>query len=84
MANCTAGNDLGPYARPCADFEIKNLRWTDVDLSRNPSLFAEARPHAGLRSIPMNDDAYAAVMELWERASAIGGTQPRPLHIPGM
>jgi hypothetical protein len=30
----------------------------------------------------MNDDAYAAVMELWSRAGAIGGTQPEHYVFP--
>jgi len=30
----------------------------------------------------MNDDAYAAILELWSRASAVGGTQPHHFIFP--
>jgi integrase len=56
--------------------EVKHLRWRDVDLLRKSFTIRRSKTAAGLRSIPMNDDAYAAVTELWSRASAIGGTQP--------
>ena len=62
--------------------EIKNLHWRDVDLLRRSFTIRRSKTAAGLRSIPMNDDAYAAVLELWSRASAIGGTQPEHYIFP--
>lgn len=49
---------------------------------RNSFTIRRSKTAAGLRSIPMNDDAYAAVIELWGRASAIGGTQPEHYVFP--
>ena len=52
--------------------EIRNLHWRDVDLLRKSFTIRRTKTAAGLRSIPMNDDAYVAVMQLWSRASGIG------------
>jgi integrase len=62
--------------------EIKNLHWRDVDLIRRSFTVRRSKTDAGLRSIPMNDDAYAAVLELWERARAFGGTKPDHFIFP--
>jgi integrase len=62
--------------------EIKNLHWRDVDLPRKSFTIRRSKTAAGLRSIPMNDDAYAAVTELWSRASAVGGTLPNHFIFP--
>jgi integrase len=62
--------------------EIKNLHWQDVDLLRNSFTVRRSKTDAGLRSIPMNDDARAAVLELWERAKAFGGTSPECFLFP--
>jgi integrase len=62
--------------------EIKNLRWRDVDLLRRSFNIRRSKTAAGLRSIPINDDAYAAVRELWSRASSVGGTHPEHYIFP--
>jgi integrase len=62
--------------------EIKCLRWRDVDLLRRSFTIRRSKTAAGLRSIPMNEDAYGAVMELWGRASAFRGTQPEHYIFP--
>ncbi len=62
--------------------EIKNLRWRDVDLLRRGFTVRRSKTDAGLRSIPMNEDAYSTVLELWERAKAFGGTQPEHFLFP--
>ena len=62
--------------------EIKNLHWRDVDLLRKSFTIRRSKTAAGLRFIPMNDDAYAAVAELWSRASAIGANQPNQFRLP--
>jgi integrase len=62
--------------------EIKHLHWQDVDLLRNSFTVRRSKTDAGLRSIPMNDDARAAVLELWERAKAFGGTKPEHFLFP--
>jgi integrase len=62
--------------------EIRNLRWRDVDLLRRSFTVRRSKTDAGLRSIPMNDDAYAACLELWQRAGAFGGTEPDHFIFP--
>ena len=62
--------------------EIRNLRWRDVDMLRKSFTIRRSKTAAGLRSIPMNDDAYSAILELWSRASAVGGTQPHHFIFP--
>jgi integrase len=62
--------------------EIKNLHWQDVDLLRNSFTVRRSKTDAGLRSIPMNDDARSAVLELWDRAKAFGGTNPEHFLFP--
>jgi integrase len=62
--------------------EIKNLHWQDVDFLRNSFTVRRSKTDAGLRSIPMNDDARAAVLELWERAKAFDGTRPEHFLFP--
>ncbi len=62
--------------------EIKNLRWRDVGLLRRGFTVRRSKTDAGLRSIPMNEDAYSTVLELWERAKAFGGGQPEHFLFP--
>jgi len=62
--------------------EIKNLHWRDVDLLRRSFTVRRSKTDAGLRSIPMNDDAYDAVLELWERSKAFDGTEPEHFLFP--
>jgi integrase len=62
--------------------EIKNLHWRDVDLLRRSFTVRRSKTDAGLRSIPMNDDAYDAVLELWERAKSFDGTKPEHFLFP--
>ncbi len=62
--------------------EIKNLHWRDVDLLRRSFTVRRSKTDAGLRSIPMNEDAYEAVLELYERAKAFRGTQPEHFLFP--
>ena len=62
--------------------EIKNLHWRDVDFLRRSFTVRRSKTDAGLRSIPMNGDAYEAVLELWERAKAFEGTRPEHFLFP--
>ena len=57
-------------------FEIKALRWYDVDLLVSTVTVRRSKSEAGQRLIPLNKDALSAMRELYRRASAIGGTQP--------
>jgi integrase len=62
--------------------EIRNLHWRDVDLLRRSFTIRRSKTAAGLRSIPMNDDAYEAVAELWKRASALRAPLPDHFIFP--
>jgi integrase len=62
--------------------EIKHLRWRDVDFLRQSLTIRRSKTEAGLRSIPMNEDAYSAVLELRERAKGFNGTAPEHFLFP--
>jgi integrase len=62
--------------------EIKNLRWRDVDFFRQSLTVRRSKTEAGLRAIPMNVDAYSAILELRERAKEFNGTQPEHFLFP--
>ena len=64
--------------------DIRNLRWQDVGLVKRTLTIRRSKTAAGLRSIPMNEDAYQATQELWERARAFGGNQSRSRPLPGL
>ena len=53
--------------------EIKNLCWCDVDFLRRSLTVRRSKTDAGLRSIPLNDDAWNTIQELRERAFEIHG-----------
>jgi len=57
-------------------YEIKALRWYDVDFLAGTVTVRRSKTEAGQRVIPLNEDALSAIRELYRRASAIGGTQP--------
>jgi integrase len=62
--------------------EIRNLHWQDIDLMGRSFTVCRSKTDAGLRYIPMNDDAYDAVLELRERAKAFGEVEPRHFLFP--
>jgi integrase len=62
--------------------EIRNLHWQDIDLMGRSFTVRRSKTDAGLRYIPMNDDAYDAVLELRERAKAFGGIEPQHFLFP--
>ncbi|MEO6965241.1 MAG: tyrosine-type recombinase/integrase [Acidobacteriaceae bacterium] len=62
--------------------EIKNLHWRDVDLLGRSFTVRRSKTDAGLRSIPMNEDAYASVLEIRERAKMFQGTAPEHFLFP--
>jgi integrase len=62
--------------------EIKNLHWRDVDFFRRSLTVRRSKTEEGLRSIPLNDDAYNAILELRERSQKIDGTAPEHFLFP--
>ena len=57
----------------CRSVELKNLRWTDVDIFSQTMRVRRSKTEAGHRTIPLNRDATLALAKLRERAEAFGG-----------
>ena len=66
----------------CRGMELKNLRWRDVDLFERGILIQRSKTKAGLRAIPLNDDAMAALARLRKRAEYLGSAQPDHFVFP--
>jgi integrase len=62
--------------------EIKNLRWRDVDFLRQSLTIRRSKTETGLRSIPLNEDAYGAILSLRERSKGFNGTEPEQFLFP--
>jgi integrase len=60
--------------------EIRGLRWHDIDLIERTLTVQRAttKTDAGERIIPLNHSAWAAILELRERAKLLSGTEPQP------
>jgi len=58
--------------------EIRGLRWRDVDLMNNALTVRRSKTEAGRRVIPLNIDAWAAVLELRERSKLLFSREPEP------
>ncbi len=69
VAHCAAGLAV---STTCRGVGIKNLRWQDVDLFNRIATIRRSKTVAGLRTIPVNGDAMAAVARLQQpRARAL-------------
>jgi integrase len=58
--------------------EIKLLRWRDVDLMDHSLVIRRSKTLAGERVIPLNANAYNAIMRLRERAQKLFGADLQP------
>jgi integrase len=58
--------------------EIKQLRWRDIDLMDRSLVIRRAKTMAGERMIPLNANAYNAIMRLRERAQKLFGAELQP------
>jgi len=56
--------------------ELLALRWADVDFIDESITVRRSKTDAGLRVIPLNRVAMAAIKELWERARTFAGNEP--------
>jgi integrase len=56
--------------------EIKQLRWRDVDLMEKTVVIRRSKTEAGERVIPLNSDAWNAILALYGRAQSLGEVQP--------
>src|SRR5450631_3153005 len=63
---------LNTTMRSC---EIKGLLWRDVDFLERTLTIRHSKTAAGERVLPLNAEAMAAILELRERAKALGGTE---------
>jgi integrase len=53
--------------------EIRDLRWRDIDLINRTLTVRRSKTEAGKRIIPLNGDAFVAILELRERAKVLFG-----------
>ena len=58
--------------------EVKQLRWRDIDLMDHSLVIRRSKTLAGERVIPLNVNAYAAVMRLRERSQMLLGSDLQP------
>ncbi len=73
VAHCAAVMALNTTLRGCG---LKGLRWSDIDLLDRALTVRRSKTRAGERVIPLNKNAMAAILELYHRAQAVGGTEP--------
>jgi integrase len=62
--------------------ELKHLRWQDVDLLERVITVRRSKTDAGKREIPLNDDAFAACVELRKEAQKKGHGLPEHYIFP--
>ncbi len=73
VARCAAIVALNTTMRGCG---LKGLQWQDVNLLDRTLMVWRGKTTAGERVIPLNADAMPAILELYHRAQAFGGTEP--------
>jgi hypothetical protein len=62
--------------------EIKQLRWGDINFMAKALTIRKSKTEAGERVIPLNSVAYGAVLELYNRAKLIQGSEPQYFVFP--
>jgi len=70
---------LNTTMRSC---EIKGLCWRDVDFLERTLTIRQSKTDAGRRIIPLNQEAWEAVIELYQRARQIGGSEGNHYAFP--
>jgi integrase len=75
LARLAAVLALNTTMRAC---EIRGLQWRDVNFIERTFTIRRSKTEAGERVIPLNEDAWAAVLELRERSKLLLGSQPNP------
>ena len=70
---------LNTTMRAC---ELKGLQWKDVDFLERTVIVRRSKTEAGRRLIPLNDEAWDAIIELYHRAEKVGGAEPRHYVFP--
>jgi hypothetical protein len=62
--------------------EVKGLQWRDVDFLERTVTVRHSKTDAGKRVIPLNDEAWQAILTLYHRAQKVEGTEPRHYVFP--
>jgi integrase len=75
IARLAATMALNTTMRAC---EIRGLQWRDVDFIERTLTVRVSKTAAGERMIPLNANAWAAVLELRQRAHLFFGMEPNP------
>src|SRR5271157_1820480 len=63
-------------------YEIKQLCWRDVDLMERAVAVRKSKTEAGERVIPLNGDAWNAIVSLYRRSRAFGDVRPELYVFP--
>jgi len=58
--------------------EVRQLRWRDIDFLDRSLVIKRSKTRAGERLIPLNANAYIAILRLRERAQGLFGTELQP------
>jgi integrase len=80
-AYCAALLTANASVRPV---EIKRLKWEDFYPADRLIFVRRSKTDAGTRIIPLNDEAWAAVLALKQRADALGTYAPESYMFPRM
>jgi len=62
--------------------EIKQLRWRDVNFLKKTLTICKSKTKAGERLIPLNNDAWNAVLALYRRARGLAEVRPEHYVFP--
>jgi len=62
--------------------ELKQLCWRDVDLMEKTLTVRKSKTEAGERVIPLNGDAWNAIVSLYRRSRAFGDVRPEHYVFP--
>ena len=62
--------------------EIRQLRWRDVNFMERILVIRKSKTEAGERVIPLNTDAWNAVLSLYRRSQALGEVRPEHYVFP--
>ena len=62
--------------------EIKGLQWRDINFFEKTLTIRHSKTEAGERVIPLNHEAWQAMMELRERGKQLGSTEPDHFAFP--
>jgi integrase len=79
VAHCAA---VLAASTTCRGVELKNLQWKHADLFSKVLNIARSKNASGLRTIPLNADAMAALARLRMRAEALGAADPEHYVFP--